>query len=232
MPPKATARWLAAHRTTRHRGRQDLLRVQRRLLAAQPGCGLDREPRADEREDPERHREVRVGEAGAAPRGDDVGERLVVLDEVVDAVGDRAVGDAGEQHRDAPADEAASLQSHREADGAPEARRRVRAARARCDQPAADVPPSGERDGDDDERTRRDHEHEERPPHFVRERSCLLRPADRREPRDRAVADVADRAQHERRAKHRTRDPVDHPRVLAHLRGDQRDRRRTRARQV
>ena len=40
----------------------------------------------------------------------------------------------------------------------------------------------------------------------------------------RAVADVADRAQHERGAEHQPADAVDDPGVLGHLRGDERDR--------
>ena len=43
VPPNATARWLAANRSTRHRRRQDLLGVRRRLLAADPQRRLDRE---------------------------------------------------------------------------------------------------------------------------------------------------------------------------------------------
>ena len=78
-----------------------------------------------------------------------------------------------------PADEAAPLQSHCQADRAAQARRRVGASRTRCHEARAEVPPAREADGDSDKHADRHNNEEERPPLLTRERSGLLRPADR-----------------------------------------------------
>ena len=79
MPPNAIARWLAANRA-RDTG------VARTCSACVDVSSLRirsadwiAKPAAIEREDPERHREVLLDEGALSLRGDDVGERLVVL---------------------------------------------------------------------------------------------------------------------------------------------------------
>ena len=164
----------------RHRRRQHLLGVRRRLLAPRPERRLDREPRGDEREDPERHRDVLLGEGAVALRGDDVGERLVVLHELVDRVGDPAVRDCEHEQSAGPADEAAALQPRRETERCAERRRRARAGRdaarrvrrrGRAGATATIASHAQQRGRADDD--------EQRPPRLAGERAHLLRPADR-----------------------------------------------------
>ena len=71
-----------------------------------------------------------------------------------------------------------------------------------------------------DAQRRRGDDHEERPPRLARERAHLLRPSDRRQPRDSAVTDIADGTEHERRPEHEAADAVHDPGVVGDLRGD------------
>ena len=109
---------------------------------------------------------------------------------------DRAERAAEEEEPDRPADERAALQAQREADGRrqpraaagepgprrDEARSRGRAARAARTATASRRRGGGERE-------------QQRPPALAGERARRLAPADRRQPRQRPVADVARRAQ-------------------------------------
>ncbi len=85
VPPNAIVRWLAANRV-RETGvaRTGSARADVSSLRSRSADWIAK-PAAIEREDAERHREVLLDERAVALRGDDVGERLVVLDEVVDA---------------------------------------------------------------------------------------------------------------------------------------------------
>ncbi len=76
------------------------------------------------------------------------------------------------------------------------------------------------------QRGRRDQHQRQRPPALARVGAHLLAPADRRQPRERAVADVARRAQQVRGADRAAGDPVHRRRALADLgrhRGDARE---------
>ncbi len=180
-------------------------------------------PAREQREDQQRRREVGVDDCGCADASDDVLERLAVGDEVLDAVGDRSVRDARQKDADRPPPHDATLQSHGEPDGASQRRRRRRGPRSRRDHPRAEVAPRGERRPYRGKGRGQCDAQDQRPPQVSAVGTRLLGEADRRQPRERAVAHVSDRPHDEREAEHPAGYPGDDARVLGHLSGDQRD---------
>jgi hypothetical protein len=88
---------------------------------------------------------------------------------------------------------------------------------ARGDEPGAVVAPRAQRDRAPHQRDGRDQHQRQRPPALARVGAHLLAPADRRQPRERAVADVARRAQEVRGADRAAGDPVHRRRALTDL---------------
>jgi hypothetical protein len=114
--------------------------------------------------------------------------------------------------------DAPPLEANRESDRRAERARSTSAPSTRCHEATAEVPSAPQDDTHREEPDCGGDHHEERPPHLAGEGTRLLGPPDRREPRQRAVSDVADGTEHERRGKHGARDAVHDARVLAHLR--------------
>jgi hypothetical protein len=91
------------------------------------------------------------------------------------------------------------------------------------DQAAPEVPPCEQREGDGEQEGGGGERHQERPPALARERARRLAPADRREPRERPVADVARGAQDVRDPEHGGRESVRRAGALRDLGRDRGD---------
>lgn len=103
-----------------------------------------------------------------------------------------------------------------------EARGGARPSRPRWHEAASEISSGRERSGPGDQACGRHDDRHEWPPPLVCERPGLLRPPDRREPRDGAVADVPHRSHDERGAEHRSGGAVHDSGVLGDLGGQDR----------
>ena len=181
-PPNAMTRWPAAHRsrpTAFARTGSARCEVSSPL---QPEHRRDDVERGDHAEHADHRGEERVRETGLAAHPlDDLARLPVVADEIRRALRHPAERDAGDEEPGAPA------------------RARCRAAAARPARPPCRAGPRRVRAGSAGSSSRcraalrapyatapcaatRRHEQEQHPPAFVRERPCVLQPAERRQP--------------------------------------------------
>ncbi|MCV2490051.1 hypothetical protein OF117_11830 [Geodermatophilus sp. YIM 151500] len=179
--------------------------------------------RGQDRGDGERGAEVGVDQPVDVRVAEDQQRLLVLADQRLDRLGERAVHDAQQRQPDQPRDERAALQPHRQPQRGEQRPPGGRRSRPRLGQPRAEVAPVQQREADDHERGGdREAEHQGQPP-VARVRVRGLRPADRRGPHHPVALDVADGAQHERDGEQAADDAVGGPGVAGDLDGDRGD---------
>ena len=218
MPPSRGGDVARGPARPRERGGEQRLEPPRRLLAAHPQHRLDREAGADQSHRQERDREVVVDQASGG-LGEQLVHLLAVADEAVGVLGGQADREPAEEQRRRPS------RAMRRAGAARPVRRGGRAPARRPAGPGRGAISAGAVVAAREQRdTRRPAAapcttsmQRERPPALVGVRPHRLAPADRRQPGERPVADVAGRAQRVRRPEHGPDQPVGPRRALADL---------------
>ena len=191
----------------RERGGQQRLEPAGGLLGVHPQDRLDREAGADQRHRQQRDREVVVDQAAGRLR-EELVHLLAVAEEAVGVLGGQADRQPAEEDPRRPGGQRPAQQAQREPDRTGERRRGLRRPGPRRDQAGAVVAAGEHRPGGDDQDDGRAEQQRQRPPALAGVRAHRLAPADRRQPRQRAVAHVAGGAQRVRGAEHRAGEPV------------------------
>ena len=197
VPTTVTARWLPAHA-------QRLVGVAS-TGSARPAVSSLRSRRAEEMANPVAIRASRekltakegVGDRGALLEGQELLEVRRVLEELLGVPADGAVDGAEQEQADGPAHQGPPLEAHGQAERGAEPPTGLGRAGALGHQAAAEVAPGQQHGGQGHEGGGGGRAQPERPPALVGEGAHGLGPADGRQPRQGAVADVARRPQHE-----------------------------------
>ena len=205
------------------RGGEQRLCAARDLLAAQPQYGLDGEAAGEQGDDGHGRGEERVHDRRPARPREVVLDLRARVEQVADVAREGPVRGAERAESRRPAERRAALKPQRQPLRAAQRRRGRRRAGPRPQQPRALIAALQQPEGGRDERGGDDEHQRQRPPALTRIGPHGLRPADRRQPRQRPVAHVADRAHDVRRAEHSAGDPARRAGGRRHLRGDRAD---------